>query len=218
MNLISRLLTGATLLAALPAAMAASTVDVTVSGSIVPAACTPSLSASDFNHGKTSKTDLNLDGPTVLDEAGKVATLSVNCTAATVYGIRGIDNRADTVGNNSYVTPYGLGLTPKGEKLGAHYLEIYPNESLIDGKPAFVSVGNSSGTAWRDASQGERGIRNYGELLGFTDTAGPLSQPKPIKDAAFSLKSYVVIAPAKGLTLTDEVALDGAATIEVVYL
>ncbi len=100
MTLISRLLIGTTLLAALPAAMAASTVDVSVTGSIVPAACTPSLSAGEFNHGKISKADLNVDGPTGFFEKKKIATLSVNCTAATVYGIRGIDNRADTVGNN----------------------------------------------------------------------------------------------------------------------
>lgn len=218
MTLISRLLIGTTLLAALPTAMAASTVDLSVTGSIVPAACTPSLSASDFHHGKISKSDLNMDGPTGFTENKKVATLSVNCTAATVYGIRGIDNRADTVGNNWYMTPYGLGLTPNGEKIGAHFLEIYPRESLIDGKPAFISVGNASGTTWSSAALGEKGIRNYGELLGFTDTAGPLSQPLPIKDATFALKSYLVIAAAKGLTLTDEVALDGAATIEVVYL
>lgn len=218
MNLPSRLLTGAALLVALPAAMAASTVDVTVTGSIVPAACTPSLSASEFHHGKISKTDLNMDGPTGFTENKKVATLNVNCTAATVYGIRGVDNRADTVGNNWYMTPYGLGLTPKGEKIGAHFLELYPRESLIDGKPAFISVGTASGTTWTNATQGEKGIRNYGELLGFTDTAGPLAQPLPVKDASFALKSYLVIAAAKGLTLTDEVALDGAATIEVVYL
>lgn len=218
MNLLPRLLTGVALLAALPAAMAASTVDVTVTGTIVPAACTPSLTASEFNHGKLSKADLNTDTPTSFAANPKVTTLSVNCTAATVYGIRGYDNRADTVGNNWYMTPYGLGLTPKGEKIGAHYLEIYPRQSLIDGKPAFVTVGNAAGNRWANAVQTEKGIRNYGELLGFTDIAGPVTQPLAIKDATYALNSYLVIAPTKGLTLTDDVALDGSATIEVVYL
>lgn len=144
MNLSSRLLTGAALLVALPAAMAASTVDMTVTGSIVPAACTPTLSIADFNHGKISKADLNTDKPTIIP-TGKWGTLSVSCTAPTVYAIRGTDNRADTVAHyNMYVGPYGLGLTPAGEKLGAHYLDVHPTKSLIDGKPTFVSVGDAA--------------------------------------------------------------------------
>ncbi|MBD8755793.1 DUF1120 domain-containing protein [Pseudomonas coleopterorum] len=218
MNLSSRLLTGAALLVALPAAMAASTVDMTVTGSIVPAACTPTLSIADFNHGKISKADLNTDKPTIIP-TGKWGTLSVSCTAPTVYAIRGTDNRADTVAHyNMYVGPYGLGLTPAGEKLGAHYLDVHPTKSLIDGKPTFVSVGDAAGSRWSNAASANRAIRNNGELLGFHDTAGPITQPLAIKDATFSLLSTLVMAPAKGLTLTDEVALDGAATIEVVYL
>lgn len=207
----------AALVSVMPSAFAASTVDLTVSGTIVPASCTPTLSSADINFGKFSSSDLKLDTPTRMGADIK-STLSVNCVAPTIFAIRGIDNRSATVGNNWYMTPYGLGLTENGEKIGAHYLEVFPVESTIDSKPAFVTVGNAAGTTWTASAQGDKGIRNYGELLGFTDTAGETSGPIPIKEAVLGLHHYVVMAPASGLTLTDEVGLDGSATIEVVYL
>lgn len=218
MKAIRTLLAATALIGVVPLALAASTVDLTVSGTLVPASCTPVLSAATVNFGKLSSADLLRDTPTAFLGGQLQSTLKVNCDAATLYGIRGIDNRADTVGNRWYMTPYGLGLTPAGEKLGAHFLEILPVRSTIDGKPAFVTVGNAAGTSWGASGPDNRGIRNYGELLGFTDTAGVTTGPIPIKDAEYGLTHYLVFAAANTLTLTDEVALDGSAVIEVVYL
>jgi len=218
MKAIRTLLAAAVVAVVMPSAFAASSVDLTVSGTIVPSACTPTLSAADVSFGKISAADLALDKPTAFLGGKLLSTLNVNCDAATLYGLRGIDNRAATVGNTWYMTPYGLGMTSGGEKLGAHYLEVMPLRSTIDAKPAFVTVGNAAGTTWTASATGEKGLRNYGELLGFTDTAGVTSGPIPIKDAQYGLQHYLVFAPANGLTLTDEVALDGSAVIEVVYL
>lgn len=218
MNAIRTLLAVATLATLTPAAFAGSTVELSVSGTIVPSACTPTMSAADINFGKLSSADLHLDKPTAFLGGRHQSTLKVNCDAATLYGLRGIDNRAATVGNTWYMTPYGIGLTPSGEKLGAHYLEVFPTRSTIDNKPAFVSVGSATGTGWNASTSDDRGIRNFGPLLGFTDTVGVTTGPIPIKDAEYGLEHYLVFAPAKGLTLTDEVKLDGSAVIEVVYL
>jgi hypothetical protein len=218
MKAIHTLLAASVLAAAMPSAFAASSVDLTVSGTIVPSACTPTLSAPNVNFGKISAADLLQEGPTAFLGGRLQSTLNVNCDAPTLYVLRGIDNRKATVGNDWYLTPYGLGMTAKGEKLGAHYLEIFPVRSTIDGKPAFVTVGNAAGTTWTASAPAEKGLRNYGELLGFTDTAGVTSGPIPIKDGTYGLQHYLVFAPASGLTLTDEVALDGSAVIEVVYL
>ena len=42
--------------------------------------------------------------------------------------------------------------------------------------------------------------------------------PHPIKDAVMDVTLEATINPAKDLTLTDEVAIDGSATFEVKYL
>ncbi|KQQ60807.1 hypothetical protein ASF66_13800 [Pseudomonas sp. Leaf129] len=219
MNLSSRLLTGAALLLALPAAMAASTIDVTVAGSIVPSACTPTLSTGTFNHGRISKTDLNSDKHTSFYSKQIMGKLFINCAAPTVYAIKGIDNRADSVARHSnVVAPYGLGYTPAKEKIGAHYLEISTPGSTLDGGAALFMTAASVGAAWGAPVSYELNIRNDGRLIGLAKTAGTSGGPSAVGSAILTLGSSIEIAPAKGLTLTDEVALDGAATIEVVYL
>ncbi len=217
MNLLPRLLTGVALLAALPAAMAASTVDVTVTGTIVPAACTPTHTSPTISFGKISASDLLQDSPS-RPTPDQYHMLNVNCTGKTLFAIRGIDNRASTVGNNLYSNPYGLGLTPAGEKLGAHYLTLQTYSSKIDGVQAYISDSSNGGASWSTSSTAVRSIRSNGVIHGFTDQAGVTTGPIPIENAALTLKSHIILAPKSTLTLTDEVALDGAATIEVVYL
>lgn len=217
MKTLNTLMASALMIALAPAALAASTVDLSVTGKIVPTSCTPSLSQGDVSFGKLSAKDLDLDKPTRIG-GYKAQNLTIDCQAATLFGIRGIDNRKETVGNTWYMTPYGLGVTGKGEKIGAHYLELRMAASTIDGKPAFVTVGNADGTSWGASTVGDQGIRNYGPLLGLNATAGATTGPIAIKTAVLGLTSYIVVAPAKTLTLDEEVALDGSATIEVVYL
>lgn len=218
MNTMRRFFAVAALASVMPSAFAASTVDLTVTGTIVPASCTPTIGSSNVHFGKISSADLDQDAPTNMFTSAIRQSLTVNCSAATIYGIRGIDNRAATVGDRGYNAPYGLGVTDDGEKLGAHYVEIQTATSTIDGKPAFVMIGDSAGATWSVSGEGNKGIRNTEGMLGFTDQAGETTGPIPIKEAVYGLQHFLVIAPASGLTLTNEVALDGSATIEVVYL
>lgn len=216
MKIINALFASALAMAITPVAIAASTVDLTVGGSIVPSSCTPALTAPNLYFGKLAAKDLNQDLPTRIG-GDKTQILTIDCQLPTRYALRGIDNRADSVGNGSYAAPYGLGLTANNEKIGAHYFSIVPNNSIIDNALPYATVGNASGTSWSISGVTERAIRNNGELLGFnlsSSSGGPVA----IKVGLFTLKSLIVIAPAKSLTLDSDVTLDGAATIEVVYL
>lgn len=217
MNLLSRLLSGGVLLATLPAAMAASSVDVSVTGTVVPAACVPTHSSPTISFGKISSADLIDDKPS-RPKQDQYHTLNINCTGKTLFAIRGIDNRASTIGNNWYANPYGLGLTPAGEKLGAHYLTLQPKISQIDGNPVFITESTNGGETWGASSDAAKSIRSYGPILGFVEKTGVTTGPALIENAALALKSHIIFAPKNTLTLTEDVALDGAATIEVVYL
>lgn len=198
--------------------VAASSTDVAVTGTIVPGGCTPSLSAPMFQHGKIAARDLNGDQPTDLRDRSRLATLGISCEGPTLFGIRAVDNRADTVFQDSQSSRFGLGLTPEGEKIGAHTLAIVPAGSTIDGNPTFLALGNTTGSQWAAAEDRPRSLRHNGVMLGLVDSAGVTTGPVPVKEAVLNLRSALVIAPAEGLTLTSEVALDGAATLEVVYL
>ncbi|MDE1166002.1 MAG: DUF1120 domain-containing protein [Pseudomonas sp.] len=204
------------LVTAAPASFAASSVDLSVSGSIVPASCTPWLTTPELDFGKISAKDLNLDKPTRIG-GDKSQILGIQCQSAVRFALRGVDNRADTVGNNTYGSPYGLGVTHKNEKIGAHYFVVVPSNSLVDNAPAYATVGNAAGTQWSVSGTGDRAIRTNGELLGF-NLSSVSTGPIPITEALFTLKSHIMVAPANTLTLDQDVALDGSATIELVYL
>jgi type 1 fimbria pilin len=217
MNTFTRLLVGAALVAVLPNIMAASSAEVTVTGTIVPGACTPTLGTQHFDHGRISIGDLQRDAPTDLFNRRLSTTLNINCTSHTSYGIRGVDNRATSVASNVGFSSYGLGLTSTGEKIGQHFMLIDSQQSQIDGKPAYITA-SAAGDTWESARVAVIGIRNNGGLLGLHDTQGPVTGPLPVKDAALRLNSVLFINPTSGLTLNSEVPLDGAATIELVYL
>lgn len=220
MNPYHKMFALAALAGVIPAALGASTVDLTVSGAIIPASCALALSQGAIDFGRVSAYDLNRDNGTRITPDDLSATLSVNCAGPTLYALRGVDNRLGTHHPDStwYTSPYGLGRTPAGEQTGSHYLDIIPLLSSIDSKPAFVTVGGVGGTVWAAAGRGDTAIHNTGELLGFTDTTGVTTGPIPIKDALYRLQHYGVIAPARMLTLVEEVEMDGSVTIELVYL
>ena len=94
-------------------AFAASSVDLTVKGLIVPSACTPSLSGGGMiDHGKVSAKDLNPDRGTAIG----VHTLSmtVDCDAPIQFALHPIDNRAAS----GLTTDFGLGFINETQKLG----------------------------------------------------------------------------------------------------
>lgn len=217
MKTLFALSTGLLLAAALPIAHAASATDLSVTGKIIPGACYPTLSNHEIDFGDIQARDLARDNATHL-EREIFTTLNISCDAPTLYGVRGIDDRAASVGNRWFHEPYGLGTTAKGENIGAHYAEVDPARTLIDGSPAYVALSDARGLLWDYSSAALTGIPNDGRLLGLTDRAGDASDPVPVKEASLGLKHYLVIAPANGLTLWSDVVLDGRATFELIYL
>jgi hypothetical protein len=218
MHSVNRFALGLALMTTLTPVWAASSVDVSVKGSIIPGGCTPTLSSAEFDHGKISAQDLDASAPTSFANRARDATLTIACEAPTLYGVRGIDNRAGSALAGDRGTYFGLGHTPAGERIGAHLLRIVPARSSIDNKPAFLTLGSEDGRRWTSAESEPRSVRANGVLVGLADAEGVNSGPVPIKSAILGLSSSILIAPTEGLTLTEEVALDGAATLELVYL
>jgi type 1 fimbria pilin len=216
MKAIPALFTGALLACAVPA-FAASAVDIGISGRIVPGACYPSLSHHEVDFGDIDAKDLQRHTATEIDRQ-RLTTLNISCDAPTLYGVRGVDDRAASVGNHWFPSAYGLGTTAMGEKIGAHYLEMDPARSTIDGQAAYATLSDARGGHWDYSSSALTGIPNDGRLLGLTGRVGDANGPVPVAQASVGLKHYLVVAPAEGLTLHTDVLLDGRATLELIYL
>ncbi|AKS06223.1 DUF1120 domain-containing protein [Pseudomonas trivialis] len=187
--------------------LAASSVDLTVKGLITPSACEPTLSNGGVvDIGKISAKDLNADQETHLPS--QYLQLGVTCDAATLMALEATDNRE---GSNfaDDMAHFGLGLTNDSEKLGGMELRIV--DPIADGvSPWIIGLQNGSST-W---------IRSYyfarDNILSVANTGGAI--PIPVQQFTSSLRINPIIAPTSGLTLNNEVAIDGSVTLTVIYL
>ncbi|MBZ9781435.1 DUF1120 domain-containing protein [Pseudomonas sp. REP124] len=198
-------LAATTLISLAPHAVA-STTDLTLTGTITPAACTPNLSEGGVvDLGKISKSDLNLTGNTVVGT--QTMYLNVSCVSPAKFALRSIDNKAGTPSNRDW---YGLGLTEAGEKIG--FLIPIMKSTLADGQTAQSIISWDNGAVWT----GHHHLRP--NLLISAAAPSDHSTPIPVQDLALELALTTYIARADSLTLTDEVNVDGSVTFEMKYL
>ncbi|AZE82420.1 Beta-fimbriae probable major subunit [Pseudomonas orientalis] len=203
------LLSSALFLALTSSAFAASSVDLTVKGSITPSACTPALSdGGAVDYGKIAAKDLNLDKETSLPIQSM--QFSVSCDAATLMAIRTIDNRVGSSSGGPDSEKFGLGLINSTEKLGYMGLK-FATSQVVDGAPAgSVSSENKEGP-WMNS-------RYWAHEIYVAPSVPSGSAPIPAKLWTAELRIAPKIAPTSELTLTGEVPMDGSVTVEVVYL
>ena len=187
--------------------LAASSVDLTVRGLITPSACEPSLSGGgNVELGKISAKDLKADKETQL--ADHPLQLTVTCDAATLMAIEPKDNRA---GSASVVddAAFGLGMVNANEKLG--YFTMAVESAVADGADLGPIASRDGGLTWTRLMFL---INN-----GITSVANSTTiAPVPVQSLVADLTVTPSIAPANSLTLTEEVPIDGSATLTVKYL
>ena len=192
------------LISAAPFALAASSTDLTVKGTITPVACTPTFTGGDvIDVGKISSADLNKDTNTLVGTNS--IQLVVSCDASAKFALNPIDNKDGT----SIGDWFGLGLTDDGEKLGYFYPKVV---QVKDGATSLDAIKSSNGgSTWVRATDAQAGY-----LLSVATTGGTAPVNAEVVTFDFEVDTY--IARADSLTLTDEVTIDGSATFEVKYL
>lgn len=209
MNKYITLLTATLLLTGASSVIAASSTDLTVKGLITPNACTPALAGGGIaDHGKFSVQDLNPDKHTYLPEI--IMQMTVNCDAATPFAISPIDNRAGTGTSGNY---FGLGLINTHEKLG--HFRVAPRNVMADATQAQAILSTDGGKTWlKEGSTAFWGVNNIWSVGAQRTVIAPIA----MKELSLDLYVRTGIAPTNGLTLTDEVTLDGSATLQIKYL
>ncbi len=159
-------------------ALAASTVDLSVQGLIIPAACLPQLSSGGLiDYGKIAQQDLNLETATRLPV--KNLHIGIACNGPVRYALRMADNRDGSAMVNSEIY-YGLGFDNSGNRLGVYSMTFDPRQTQASNTAQIYGTESTTGgLAWRTSNLNpiDIGSRSY---LGFTDVEGSVSGPTAI--------------------------------------
>ncbi|WP_241076810.1 DUF1120 domain-containing protein [Achromobacter xylosoxidans] len=217
----------ATLSLALAASMVsfgaqAQSIDVRVIGTITPAACIPTLAGGGVvDYGNIAAATLNQTAATALPPHS--IAFAITCDAPTRVALRTLDNRASSVvpGVIKIVNPgltdstaFGLGVGA-GKNIGAFALQLEPVDITLDGSSAVTNMASADGGAtWSGPFGGY--ARTDGAIMSWATTGSTV--PTAFTTMAGTLDVYTAIDKAENLDLSNDVVLDGLATLELVYL
>ncbi|MCW8275291.1 DUF1120 domain-containing protein [Pseudomonas sp. PCH199] len=190
--------------------------EATLRARFAPAACEPVLSNGGVvDFGKLSKNDLSADKSTRLPP--KSLMLRIGCDAPTAFALIMHDNRSGSATVNSEIY-YGLGTDSRNNKIGLYSLNVDPvNTSADSFARLYRTDSTTGGVAWSTASASPIAI-GQNSYLSFTDTPGSSAGPVMIQNLNTSVTVDAVIAPTNSLDLSTAIDLDGAGTIEIIYL
>jgi type 1 fimbria pilin len=195
---------------AAPSAFAQSA-DLEITGKIYPGACTIELGGGGIiDLGRINVKDLKPEGANPLPPVELPVTVS--CESEVRYALDGTDNTEESA---HLLGGYGLGLTPDDEKIGQ--VILWFGDATADGVAAYKTVSTSNGQFWNDSTSMGR-VLKPGDLMGFSAVEGVQTGPSPIKLLQASMRVDPFINGSSGLTIEDEVPVNGSVTIDLKYL
>ena len=142
------------------------------------------------------------------------------CDAPSRFAFAARDNRPNAVRAPSSEVDasalFGVGKTRAGQALGS-YAAWIDNNATGDGNALTAMHGQPGGQGWL-AAVATAFLYPDGRLLGFGAQADWGEGPVAMTQFSGTLGVDLYLAPANTLTLTEEAVIDGAATIEIIYL
>ncbi|MHA6163960.1 DUF1120 domain-containing protein [Pseudomonas sichuanensis] len=196
---------------------ASSASEVNVTGTITPSACVPSLSGEgSFHYGKIGSIELHPVHRTQFVSTRQL--LSITCSAPTRFALRGIDGRSGSAEWPVQDRHFGLGMNG-AQKVGTYFVLVKAEGLALDGNTQVVRLRSAdNGVSWQRVPTSDSPLPNDGGagLIGFALAGGVEPSATRLLKAVIEVDMH--LAPGESLTLTDEVLIDGAATLEVSYL
>lgn len=207
----------------------ADSVDLVVKGTIAPIACQANILGSGvFDYGVISPSSLKAD--TINNLPAKTSNITITCDAPTKIALKAANNRGGTIpgrelnltydeptpgaklfGSTTYPT-LGLGMA-NGKKLGGwgvKFLNMKADNVVSD-----VIGTSDAGSTWvKDAAMRPT---STGRLLTSMAKTGELT-PMTAKVFSYDIQVEAYINKTAELDVSKPAALDGSATIELVYL
>ena len=208
MNTLPRLLTVLLLLTTTAATLAASFVDLVVTGRLTPDACHVTLSDDGtVDHGKIPAHTLISNEFTVLPT--QTLDLRVQCARPMLFALVGLDNRADSSSAPDYFYGLGRNIHVPEERLGSVALS-YRN-AVGDAQPLQALASSDNGETW--SQEPNAYPRTYMAFAPVGDR-----QPDFIGQLTVQVQVSTAINFSQYLTLDQEVPLDGAIVLDLRYL
>jgi len=199
-------------LGALHTAHALAGADLSVTGRIQPGACSLALgNGGTIDLGTISRKDLQES-----EEAyrwGPDVTLALECQTPAKVAIKAINNRETVMDPKAGVPMYQLG--PAGSKSRFWF---GPLDRFGDGKPLLQLYSSDGGQTW-GASPTVTSIAATmypSSLTAWAEEGETL--PQAFRTIRSKLHFSIYLPAARDLDLSQEIALDGSATLELVYL
>ncbi len=201
---------------------AANMVEMQVVSVITPAACTPMLSGGGVaDYGTIPARSLKPGAVTPLP--AKSLSFSINCDAAAKVSIRAIDNRTSSVivgilaagsgdGNLNDSFNFGLG-TASGKSIGGYAIVFQPGSYTGDYQQAQLLYSTDSGTTWQPSTNGY-----IAKNRSFSWGAPGSSYVSSLRTISGTVVVQPYINKPENLSLSQEILLDGSATLELSYL
>lgn len=190
--------------------------EATLRARFAPAACEPGLSNGGLvDFGNLTINDLDANKPTALPP--RSLQLRVSCDAPTAFALIMHDNRAGSATADGE-TSYGLGVDGRNNRIGHYSVNLDPANTSADSFARLYRTDSSNaGVAWSSASANPIALAKN-TYLSFTDNAGHSSGPAMIQNLSTRVTVDAVIAPTRNLDMSNAIDLDGAGTIEIIYL
>lgn len=214
----------------------AESVELAVKGTIIPAACTPSITG-EINYGNVTAEQLSATDYTMLDK--KEVDFAINCDAPVKVAIKAINGQPGTVAGGSSVfadgsqkspvdllgmaTPQAVGLgVDEGDKnIGGYAVGLVASGLSADGQGLTVKrdlsgTGSSWGIPGGDIVSlfvlrtGAHSITSWSALPG--------ANPVAVKDLTGKLAVQAYLNNTDELKVDKAIQLNGLTTIELIYL
>ncbi len=220
---------------------------LTVIGEYNPGACTPEFTGGGvIDYGKHPNMALNPTGVTnTLVQLGrKNTTLTVKCTAPTLFAITSFDNRLDSriglsstayiaqafgskLNMNATANGFGLGLAPNGQKIGSYCIGIDTMAGIVtasdnngDLNVDVIQTGDFTVATptWMKSDTGSIVSTNGAKNRAYSVAKTGELTPVPVTIAQFPLLIDAAVQDNTVLGTTEVIELDGNATLQVLYL
>ncbi|MEK7891184.1 DUF1120 domain-containing protein [Burkholderia contaminans] len=184
-----------------------SAADLSVNGHIQPSgACSIALgNGGTVDLGTLSRKDLNESDTKAIWRQVKLA---IDCQNPAKVAIKAINNR-ETLEFGDY------GLGPTGSKNQSRYW-FYLHNRYGDDKPLLYLRSLDGGQSWGAAEVGYSWIVTPSSLSAWAEKGETL--PQAFRTIRSTLDFLIVLPAIRDLDLSQEIALDGSATLELVYL
>ncbi len=205
---------------AAPAAFAQTSAELSVTGKLIPGACTISLGENLLDWGSVPVASLvGGSGSVTFPGFQKNTSLDIDCSAPRRVAVNIIDEKSGTshISGSLGERSFGLGLDQDGRKVGSLWIH-QSHTPIVNGVNGYGGYVESDGTASQPFTTGVQVLRPD-RRSGFSETALIAGASVPaITKVSAGIEAAIYFNPEYRHGISEEIQMQGGVTFELVYL